>query len=548
MDLQTARAGPRCDAATGSQDVACLVACNVLNASNPREKQRSIDAVGLSAALRSLRPLRPHQERALESLRASLASGHRRPMLQAPTGFGKTLTAAHIIQRALDKGKRVAFVVPALSLIDQTVAAFEADGIHCVGVMQGAHERTDRDQPVQVCSVQTLARRKRPEVDLVLVDEAHQQHREIFRWMKDCPSIPFIGLSATPWARGLGKSYDDLITAATTADLIRDGFLSRFKTFAPSEPDLAGVKSVAGDFHEGELADAMDRSVVTGDIVETWLKRGEERPTFCFCVTRRHAQHVAERFVEAGVSTEYMDGATLREDREAIFNRFRSGETRIICNVGVLTTGIDLDVRCIILARPTKSRILFVQTIGRGIRAAEGKDHLLILDHAGNHLRLGMVTDIGQDRLDSGRGRQGARDRARERSKPLPKRCEECSAVVSRMARACPSCGAPIRAKTEVESAEGDLVEFGSRRTGSHAPSIADKISFHGELLLIARERGHKPGWVGFKFKERFGAWPNDPRVRSAIPRPPSLKTKNWIISRQIAFAKARARGLATHG
>jgi DNA repair protein RadD len=498
----------------------------------------------------SLRPLRPHQVRALEALRGSLAAGKRRPMLQAPTGFGKTLTAAHIIQRALDKGKRVAFVVPALSLIDQTVAAFEAEGIHAIGVMQGIHERTDRDQPVQVCSVQTVARRKRPEVDLVLVDEAHQLHREIFRWMKDCPNIPFIGLSATPWTRGLGKNYDDLIVAATTADLIRDGFLSRFKTFAPSEPNLAGVKTVAGDFHEGELADAMDRSVVTGDIVDTWAKRAEGRSTFCFCVNRRHAQHVAERFVEAGVAAEYMDGATSREDREAILTRFRSGEARIICNVGVLTTGIDLDVRCIILARPTKSRILFVQTIGRGLRTAAGKDHLLILDHAGNHLRLGMVTDIGQDRLDNGKDRQGARDCAGERSKPLPKRCDECSAIVSCTARACPSCGAPIRAKTEVESAEGELIEFGSRRTGASAPSIADKISFHGELLWIARERGHKPGWVGYKFKERFGDWPNDPRVRSAIPCPPSLKTKNWIVSRQIAFAKARARakGLAAHG
>ena len=545
MSFETAMAATARTAVNGHQDAAYLAACSALNAPNLSEKQRSNDAIGLAAALR---PLRPHQERALEALRGSLAAGNRRPMLQAPTGFGKTLTAAHIIQRALDKGKRVAFVVPALSLIDQTVAAFEAEGIHCIGVMQGIHERTDRDQPVQVCSVQTVARRKRPDVDLVLVDEAHQMHKEIFQWMKDAPGVPVIGLSATPWPRGLGKYYDDLITAATTADLIRDGFLSRFKTFAPSDPDLAGVKSVAGDFHEGKLANAMDKTSITGDIVETWLKRGEARSTFCFCVNRRHAQHVAERFVEAGVAAEYMDGATSREDREEIFDRFRSGETRIICNVGVLTTGIDLDVRCIILARPTKSRILFVQTIGRGLRTAEGKDHLLILDHAGNHLRLGMVTDIGQDRLDSGRDRQGARDRARERSKPLPKRCEECSAVVSRMARICPSCGAPIRAKTEVESAEGDLVEFGSRRTGSHAPSIADKISFHGELLWIARERGHKPGWVGFKFKERFGAWPNDPRVRSAIPRPPSLKTKNWIVSRQIAFAKARAKGLAAHG
>src|SRR4029077_7391085 len=115
---------------------------------------------------------------------------------------------------------------------------------------------------------------------------------------------------------------------------------------------------------------------------------------------------VAERFLEASVAAEYMDGATPREERKAIFSRFRSGETRIICNVGVLTTGIDLDVRCIIDAKPTKSRILFVQTIGRGLRTAPGKDKLLILDHAGNHLRLGLVTDIGQDHLDDGSQRQ----------------------------------------------------------------------------------------------------------------------------------------------
>jgi DNA repair protein RadD len=493
----------------------------------------------------TLRPLRPHQERALAALRESLAAGHRHPMLQAPTGFGKTLTAAHMIQRALDKGKRVAFTVPALSLIDQTVAAFEAEGIGCIGVMQGIHEFTDRDQPVQVCSVQTVARRKRPDVDLVIVDEAHQLHREIFRWMKDCPAIPFIGLSATPWARGLGKYYDDLIIAATTADLIRDGYLSPFVAFAPSEPDLANVRTVAGDFHESELAEAMDRAVVTGDIVETWLKRGEERSTFCFCVNRRHAQHVAERFLEAGVATEYMDGTTSREDREAIFTRFRSGETRIICNVGVLTTGVDLDVRCIIIAKPTKSRILFVQTIGRGLRTAKGKNHLLILDHAGNHLRLGVVTDIGQDHLDNGRERQkSASQLARERSEPKPKLCEGCKAVVPRVSKECPCCGSPINVRTEVEAVDGELIELGSRRSG--APTIEDKAAFFSELRGHETLQGYSDGWASHKYRERFGVWPNDPRVRCARPTPPSLKTKNWIVSRQIAHARARER--VAHG
>ncbi len=488
----------------------------------------------------ALRPLRPHQERALEALRRSLASGHQRPMLQAPTGFGKTLLAAHIIQRALDKGKRVAFTVPALSLIDQTVAAFEAEGIQFIGVMQGIHERTDRDQPVQVCSVQTIARRKRPDVDLVIVDEAHQLHHEIFRWMKDCPGIPFVGLSATPWARGLGKYYGGLIIAATTADLIRDGYLSPFVAFAPSEPDLANVRTVAGDFHEGELAEAMDRPKVTGDIVETWLRRGEGRSTFCFCVNRHHAQHVAERFIEAGVATEYMDGDTSRQDREATFERFRSGATRLICNVGVLTVGIDLDVRCIIDARPTKSRMRFVQTIGRGLRTAEGKGHLLILDHAGNHLRLGMVTDIGQPRLDDGKERQSASQLARERSEPKPKLCEGCKAVVPRASKECPCCGSPIHVRTEIVAVDGELIELGSRRSG--APTIEDKAAFFSELKGHATLRGYSDGWASHKYRERFGVWPNDPRIKCAPSSAPSLKTKSWIVSRQIARAKARER------
>jgi superfamily II DNA or RNA helicase len=133
----------------------------------------------------ALRPLRPHQERALEALRRSLLAGHRRVMLQAPTGFGKTLTAAHIIRRALDKQNRVIFTVPALNLVDQTVASFAAEGIDCVGIMQGDHPGTDSEQPVQVCSVQTLARRQKPDAAVVVVDEAHLAFASVHEWMAD---------------------------------------------------------------------------------------------------------------------------------------------------------------------------------------------------------------------------------------------------------------------------------------------------------------------------------------------------------------------------
>jgi superfamily II DNA or RNA helicase len=493
---------------------------------------------GLFTPPAALRPLRPHQERALEASRASLAAGKRRPMLQAPTGFGKTLLAAHIIRRALDKGKRVAFTVPAISLIDQTVAAFEAEGISCVGVVQGIHERTDRDQPVQVCSVQTIARRQRPDVNLVLVDEAHQLHREIFRWMADSPDLPFIGLSATPWARGLGKYYDDLIIAATIAELIEARFLSPFVVYAPSQPDLEGVRTVAGDFDQSQLGDAVDQPRLVADVIETWRKRGGDRPTLCYGVNRAHAEHLQQRLVEAGIVAEYMDGETRREDREGTFGRFRSGQTRVICNVGVLTTGVDLDVRCIIDAKPTKSEMLFVQTIGRGLRVAPGKTDCLILDHAGNHLRLGMVTDIHQDHLDDGTSTKDKKREAKERAEPLPKLCDECKAVISPKAKECPGCGAPVLTRTEVKHGDGELVELGARRSGKIEPTITDKAIFYAELRGYAAARRYTDGWIAHKYRERFGVWPNDPRVKSSPPISPSLSTRNWITSRNIAWAR----------
>jgi DNA repair protein RadD len=500
----------------------------------------------------ALRYLRPHQERALVGLRQSLLSGRKRPMLQMPTGAGKTLLSAHVVSGALGKGKRVAFCVPRKTLIDQTVREFEREGISAIGVVQAAHLRTDNRQPVQVCSAQTLARRKRPAVDLVIVDEAHEMHRSILRWIAECPAVPFIGLSATPWQPGLGEHYDDLLIPTTTRALIDAGYLSDFVAYAPSDPDLSGVSTVAGDFRQDELADAMDTASITGDIIAEWLKRGENRPTIAFCVNRRHAQHVCERFVEAGVAAEYIDGEKPSGDdgydpdpegqtRRDMFARLQSGETKILVSIGVLTTGFDADVRCIVDAQPTKSRILFVQKIGRGLRTAEGKEKLIIIDHAGNHLRLGRVTDIHQAHLDDGKKRDGS-EKKKERVEPLPKLCPECKAVLSYKARECSACGAQIIAITTVHEAEGDLVELGSRNSGVRGPAaLVDKEDFYRELKWIQRDKSHLSGWCWHEFHERFGGERPPKWFEALTPSQPSIATRNWLRSRVIAFAKMRA-------
>ena len=334
----------------------------------------------------------------------AIARGVRRIMVQLATGAGKTHIAS-AMTAALNKP--VIFTVPAIELVDQTLEKFHREGIRDVGVMQAALRRTDSSQPIQIASVQTLMRREIPPAELVFVDEAHKIFSFYGKWFTDpaWKDVPFIGLSATPWAKGLGRLYQELIIAATTQDLIDLGYLSKFRVFAPAHPDLKGVRTIAGDYHEGDLGTAMDKAPLVADIVATWLKHGVGRPTLCFAVNRVHAQHIRDKFEEAGVRAGYVDCFSTPSERIQVRTKFASGEFQIVVNVGVLTMGVDWDVRCIILARPTKSEMLFVQIIGRGLRPAEDKDYCLILDHSDTTSRLGFVTDIHHDELDDGEAR-----------------------------------------------------------------------------------------------------------------------------------------------
>jgi DNA repair protein RadD len=499
------------------------------------------------AAAAESRTLRLYQETAIDLLRESLRTGHRRPILQLPTGAGKTRVAAEIINGALAKGRRAIFVMPRQVLIEQTIAAFEREGIWNTGVIQARNRRTNPNAPVQIAMAQTLARREIPPAGIVIIDECHNQYKSITKWISspEWQAVPFIGLSATPWAKGLGKTYDDLLMPVSIQELIDEGYLSPFLVFAPPAPDLTDVRTVKGDFHEGDLSGACDKKELIADIIKTWLEKGENRPTLCYGVDRKHAQHLQERFAEAGVRVEYIDCKVEMYDREEIFERFRSGETNLICNVATLDTGLDLpNIGCIIDARPTKSRIRFVQTIGRGLRPSPGKDHLLVLDHAGNHHRLGLVTGIGCSELDNGEAGM-AYDKDARVAVPTIKLCPECRCVLPPQARECPACGFKIYAATEVLERDGELVELGSRLSGSisdrHRQEWAKKDLWRGALVKIAKQKGYAKahGWAAHKFREKFGHWPT---LNYPPEREPTVEILNWVRSRQIAFARARAR------
>jgi len=483
--------------------------------------------------MRDRHELRDYQTEAIKNVRESLKSGKRRVILQMPTGSGKTATAAAVIDSALGKGRRVIFTVPAISLITQTIESFRRDGIIEIGVMQGQHELTDADQPVQICSVQTLARRNIPQADLVVVDEAHIVFDLYKRWFdsEDWKDVPIIGLSATPWAKGLAKIWDDLVIGATTQDMIDKGHLCKFRVFAPSKPDLEGIKTVAGDYDLGGLDKAMNKTGITADIVKTWIERGGNRPTLCFAVNRAHAANICDEFNRAGVPAAYVDGETPLDERDDLAKDFKAGKYKVICNVGVMTTGVDLPfVSCLILARPTRSEMLFVQIVGRGLRPAQGKEDCLILDHSDTTARLGFVTDIHHEKLDDGAKRQGGGDK-KEKKEPLPKACPSCTYLMPLKIKVCPSCGFELKPKANVFVAEGTLVEhLGGGKDKFHfqdQPDLWEKELFYRELLGLAQERGYKNGWAYHQFKERYRESPN--KLFNPMPIPPSDKTRNWL-------------------
>lgn len=482
-----------------------------------------------------MKVLRPYQTAALDRVRHSFRKGCRRPVLQLPTGGGKTVIASNIIRGALAKGRRTTFVVDSITLIDQTVERFFEDGISDIGVIQADHPMTDWSKPVQVASVQTLRRRERPECDLVVVDECHERHETIWNWMAERPELPFLGLSATPWAKGLGLKYDDLVVAETTGGLIDAGFLCPFRTFAAAHPDLTGVKTRAGEYATDQLADVMAEGGLIADIVSTWLQHGDNRPTIAFCVDRAHAKKVQLRFEEAGVGCGYIDAHTDRQDRKRIEEDLNAGRIRVVASVDCLTKGVDWSVGCLVVARPTRSLIKWVQMIGRGLRInPEAGDDCIILDHSDNTLRMGMVTDISKGVLDT--SEKGKGEVPQDRT-PLPKECAKCGWVKAPKVRECPACGFVPEVRSDIEEHAGELVQVSGKK--KNVATMAEKQIWYSGFLHIQRERNYKPNWADAQYRQKFSVWP---RGLTAIASEPTPAVRSWVRSRMIAYAKSKGK------
>ena len=493
--------------------------------------------------------LRPFQAAAIQSLRAGLAEGYLRQLAYAPTGAGKTIIATGLVKGARLKGKRVGFLVNRVQLVEQTSKVFNRYGI-AHGVIQGENTRREYEN-VLVCSIQTVARRGLPELDFIIIDESHavagsKDYRAVIESLR---GKPVIGLSATPFSKGLGKHYDSLggplfermVIAATIGELIEDGYLVDCDIYAPSEPDMSGVKQVRNKFGEMDFSDmdvglAADKPELIGDIVSHWFKLANNTPTVVFASNIAHSKHIVEQFCAAGVKAEHLDCYDDTEDRRAVLKRFESGETRIVSNSALLAEGWDAPFcETLILARPTKSLIRYLQMVGRVLRTHEGKERALVLDHSGSVKSLGFPTDDLPLELDDGRPRTSSKQ-SKESEPPLPKACPSCSFMKPPRAHECPRCGfAPEkRSDVEVKDGELELVTKGKKK----APKF-EKQAFYSQLLAYCAMKGYSEGWASHAYKDYFDCWP---RGLSKTAIEPTEEMNKWIKSRNIRNAKRRQK------
>lgn len=335
--------------------------------------------------------------------------------------------------------------------------------------------------------------------------------------------------------------FQKMIQGPQITELIEQGHLVGCQYYAPSQPDLEGLKIKMGDYRESELAKRMDKTKLVGDIVENWSRIAPDRQTVVFATGVQHSIHIRDRFRDAGILAEHIDGTTPKEERGKILADLASGEIQVVVNCMVLTEGWDSpSISCCVLARPTKSLGLYLQMAGRILRPDPDTDKInaIIIDHSGAIFEHGFVEDHREWSLDP---EEKIQDRQKSKyRKKNPITCEECSTVY-RERPDCPNCGAvPVKKGKVLPVVDGELGRV--ERNGdfkTHQFSIFQKERFYRELKHIQEHRRYKPGWVAFKYKERLGEWPKNIQ---GPPIPPSPETLSYIRKQVIAYAKGKRR------
>lgn len=470
--------------------------------------------------------LRPYQKDQVDGAR-SVLSRHRSVLLQAPTGSGKTVQFSDITSRATANGHRTWIIVPRNELLRQASDHLAKYRIPHGLIAAGMNE--SRAYKVHIVSKDTLIRRYdkiKNWPDLLIIDEAHlyiDRQIEIAEHLP--PDTKIIGYSATPErldGRGLstasGGLYDDIVYGPTLVDLIEMGYLSNMRYFCPPIDGLQDLHRRGTEFNADELEALLQRRKIYGGAIEHYREHAHNKAALVFCRSVKAAAETAQRFNDAGYAFENIDGQMSYAKRKGLIDALRTGKIQGLTSCELITYGLDVPrVECIIMLRPTLSRTLYFQMIGRGLRPSQGKPDCVILDHVGNMQEHGHPLESydwqfhGREKRTGGEGV----------SKSVLRLCDVCFLYFE--GDTCPNCGGQRKTKkrADMQEVDGRLVEIKGpvelkSRPFEEQREITDRInelcdlcqirpednvleldlSVVEELLRIAESLGYDAKWV----------------------------------------------------
>lgn len=456
-------------------------------------------------------------------------------LLQCPTGGGKTALAAFMAGSAAKRGNRITFGVHRRELVKQTAKTFDKVGIP-YGII-GSGFTGDRNQLVQIASIQTLEKRLDwyPRPHLYIPDEAHHAGAETWAHVIDhyaAGGSKIVGLSATPQrmdGAGLGKWFKKMVLGPPPAWLIDQGFLSPYRLFAPSMPDLSGIRKTGADFARGALGERMSGTNIIGDVVSTYRKLAHGRKAMVFCVSIKHSLAVVEQFQKAGYRAAHIDGDS--PNRDELIQAFEDGRIQVLSSVDLVSEGFDLPaIEVAILLRPTHSLSLFLQQVGRVLRpvyakgfdletqmgrlaaiAAGPKPFAIILDHSANTIdrdKGGRGHGLPDDERDwslQGREKKKRGSNDEDEAAVTTRQCPQCFRV-HRPAPVCEGCGFefPTMGRT-VKELEGELHEVDRKAAQVQRKQEQAKAQTLEDLIAIGKSRKmpNPHGWARHVLKAR---------------------------------------------
>lgn len=463
--------------------------------------------------------LRPYQTKAVDLLWRYFATNSGNPVLEAPTGAGKSVIQAAFMGRALEQfpGQRFLALTHVRELVSQNYNAMCRDYDGSIGIYSASLKRRDTDADVIFAGIQSVYRKSNElgRFDLVFIDEAHlcpakTQTGMYRRFLDDCrrfnPRLKVIGFTATPYrldggylTEGEHRLFTDLIPAhlagMTIGDLVDQGHLSPLTT-APVQTHIAadGVAVRGGDYVQSDLQKAVAASDATERACHEIVRFGADRNAWLvFAVSVDHAHRICECLTGLGVSAAVVTGDTDSDERDRLIADYRRGVIRCLVNVNVLSTGFDAPhTDLLAFLRPTKSPGLYVQACGRGMRIHPGKSDCLVLDFARLIAEHGPVDAVKPPRR---RGKKAD-------SVPPLKECPECVALLHASARECPECGhvfegggpqidaapSPLEIMASGKPATVPVTRWAARAHHKEGKPPSVRVSYFSGLRLVADE------------------------------------------------------------